>query len=66
MTLAVAQVVVAEQMKIQSTSSSQLSIMFQDEIERIQRELPDETYWQHSSPKVYLHHRLEPSIVECR
>jgi hypothetical protein len=55
MTLAVAKVVVAEQMKIQSTSSSALSLMFKQEIEQIQKEFLDKIYWKISQPKVYLH-----------
>ena len=55
MTLAAAKVVVAEQMKIQGTSSSQLSLMFKQEIEQIQKEFNDKIYWKISQPKVYLH-----------
>jgi hypothetical protein len=55
MTLAAAKVVVAEQMKIQGTSSSQLSLMFKQEIEQIQKEFIDKIYWKISQPKVYLH-----------
>lgn len=55
MTLAAAKVVVAEQMKIQGTSSSQLSLMFKKEIEQIQKEFTDKIYWKISQPKVYLH-----------
>jgi hypothetical protein len=55
MTLAAAKVVVAEQMKIQGTSSNELSHMFKLEIEQIQKEFADKIYWKISQPKVYLH-----------
>ena len=55
MTLAAAKVVVAEQMKLQSASSTQLSVMFEDEIRRIQNDVVDRVYWKASQPKVYLH-----------
>lgn len=55
MTLAAAKVVVAEQMKIQGSSSSQLSLEFKDELERIRNEFTDKFYWKVSQPKVYLH-----------
>ncbi len=55
MTLAAAKVVVAEQMKIQGSSSNQLSLMFKFEIEQIQKEFLDKIYWKISQPKVYLH-----------
>ena len=55
MTLAAAKVVVAEQMKIQGRSSNELSLRFQQEIEQIQKEFSDKTYWKLTQPKVYLH-----------
>jgi hypothetical protein len=55
MTLAASKVVVAEQMKIQGTLSKELSVMFQHEIEQIQKEFNDKIYWKISQPKVYLH-----------
>lgn len=55
MTLAAAKVVVAEQMKIQGTSSSQLTFMFKKEIEQIREDFFDKSYWKISQPKVYLH-----------
>jgi hypothetical protein len=55
MTLAAAKVVVAEEMKIQGTSSNELSHMFKLEIEQIQKEFTDKIYWKISQPKVYLH-----------
>ena len=55
MTLAAAKVVVAEQMKIQGKSSNQLSIMFKEEIENIQKNFADKIYWKISQPKIYLH-----------
>jgi hypothetical protein len=55
MTLAAAKVVVAEQMKIQGTSSSQLTLMFKEEIKQIQKDFIDKIYWKISQPKVYLH-----------
>jgi hypothetical protein len=55
MTLAASKVVVAEQMKIQGSSSNQLSLMFKFEIEQIQKEFLDKIYWKISQPKVYLH-----------
>ncbi|CAF1624739.1 unnamed protein product [Rotaria magnacalcarata] len=66
MTLAVAQVVVAEQMKIQSASSSQLSQMFKQEIEQIQRQFTDKIYWKISQPKVYLHQLDNLSCFACK
>lgn len=55
MTLAAAKVVVAEQMKIQGRSSSELSLLFKQEIEQIEKEFPDKIYWKVTQPKVYLH-----------
>lgn len=55
MTLAAAKVVVAEQMKIQGSSSNQLSVQFQQEIELIEKEFSEKSYWHLSQPKVYLH-----------
>ena len=55
MTLAASKVVVAEQMKIQGTSSSQLALMFKQEIDQIQKDFTDKIYWKISQPKVYLH-----------
>lgn len=55
MTLAAAKVVVAEQMKIQGKSSTELSLLFKQEIEQIQNQFSDKTYWKHTQPKVYLH-----------
>lgn len=60
MTLAAAKVVVAEQMKIQGTSSKELSVLFQQEIEQIQKEFTNKVYWKIAQPKVYLH-QLETS-----
>ncbi|CAF3324996.1 unnamed protein product [Rotaria sp. Silwood1] len=66
MTLAAAKVVVAEQMKIQGTSSSQLSLMFKQEIEQIQKEFADKIYWKISQPKVYLHRIDNLSCFVCK
>ena len=55
MTLAAAKVVVAEQMKLQGRSSTELSLQFKQEIEQIEREFSDQTYWKVTQPKVYLH-----------
>ena len=54
MTLAAAKVVVAEQMKIQGTTSTQLSTLFKKELEQIQHEFADKHYWKEIQPKVYL------------
>ncbi|CAF0795611.1 unnamed protein product [Rotaria sordida] len=66
MTLSAAKVVVAEQMKIQGTSSSQLSFMFKQEIEQIQKEFSDKIYWKISQPKVYLHQVDNLSCFICK
>jgi hypothetical protein len=55
MTLAAAKVVVAEQMKIQCSLSSQLALQFREEIQQIQNEFTEKIYWKVSQPKVYLH-----------
>ncbi|CAF0729259.1 unnamed protein product [Adineta ricciae] len=65
MTLAAAKVVVAEQMKIQGTSSSQLSLLFKKEIEQMQNEFNDKIYWKISQPKVYLHQIETVSCFMC-
>ncbi|CAF2853759.1 unnamed protein product [Rotaria sp. Silwood2] len=66
MTLPAAKVVVAEEMKIQGTSSSQLSLMFKQEIEHIQKEFIDKIYWNISQPKVYLHQIDNLSCFICK
>ena len=55
MTLAASKVVVAEQMKIQGRSSTELSLLFKQEIEQIEKEFLDKIYWKVTQPKVYLH-----------
>lgn len=54
MTLSAAKVVVAEQMKLQSSNTSRLSVSFRKEIEQIQNEFPDKSYWKVMQPKIYL------------
>ncbi|UJR33382.1 hypothetical protein I4U23_020830 [Adineta vaga] len=66
MTLAAAKVVVAEQMKIQGTSSGQLASFFKKEIEQIQKEFIDKIYWKISQPKVYLHQIETISCYMCQ
>jgi len=66
MTLAAAKVVVAEEMKIQGTSSNQLSATFKLEIEQIQKEFIDKIYWKISQPKVYLHQIENLSCFVCK
>ena len=55
MTLAAAKVVVAEEMKVQGSSSSRLSMLFMKEIQQIQHIFGDKTYWKNQEVKVYLH-----------
>lgn len=64
MTLAAAKVVVAEQMKIQSTSSKELSQLFQKEINDIQKDFNDKIYWKISQPKIYLH-QIDNCKLNC-
>lgn len=55
MTLAAATVVVAEQMKLQITASSQLSVSFSEELKEIVKVFNDNYYWISLNPKVFLH-----------
>ncbi|CAF3920184.1 unnamed protein product [Adineta steineri] len=66
MTLAASKVVVAEQMKLQGTSSNQLTLLFKAEIEQIQKDFIDKMYWKISQPKVYLHQIESLLCFVCR
>jgi len=66
MTLAASKVVVAEQMKLQSSATSHLSTLFRQEMKQIQNDFVDRTYWKVVQPKIYLNRMNHISCFVCQ